>query len=793
MKRRALLVALVLLVLSVACARAQTDMRADVGYEGIVPGGRWFPLRIAIEHDGEALDALVAIDLIHNNQDTYDRYEFPVRIEPGTTRASFPIRYFAPQWTLAVTLRTGETVIAQAQAEAAEIIGSYAYLVGVLGGSSALSASLTEVGRENLLGRMEQFAALRLTDALDTMMAKELDGFSALVIDGVDVGALDAAQQAMLQRWLDGGGVAIVGPESAKSWFGALTGVHVGDGMQSTGLGDALAQTVGVQMDMAALGTVYPLIAGEDAWAIDAQGSCLLARSRVGEGLVLTCGFPLTDESVLQAARDDALWQRMLLAADTELYNEGLSREDDGGALPSSSLLYRMTVSEGVSILPVVAALAAYVLIAGIGLFIALRRIDRTRMLWVCLPVCAVGALVLVMALSGVLDLNEPAVASVRVTQVDEAGRVSSSESALVSYADAGRVRISTEDALSIGRSEYVYYNVSEVQEECVLRDVRTAGEQPAIELSAAAPWKTRLLSIGRENGVPDNSLSVRAWMEEDGLHAVVVNEAGVTLRGAMLVTKLGYAVLGDIAPGEVREAALCYPDVEMRVEGKRVLRDGECLRFPMDSIGEVIVASAASDDGADRARERMLASSMSVGVGFGGIVVADCPELPCATLVKDGERIGRSAQESIVCVSTAFETVSESGHFYCPPGTFAMQNTVPSGDGYVLTGESKRYAQPIGDGVVVGYDLSAITGTVSRILIDGGASDSSVQAEVFDCAAGTWVSLGGSSQLVIGSELTGRVIDGSGRLLLRYTSQRSGSELYRPVIIVEGEGGERK
>ena len=130
MKRRALLVALVLLVLSVACARAQTDMRADVGYEGIVPGGRWFPLRIAIEHDGEALDALVAIDLIHNNQDTYDRYEFPVRIEPGTTRASFPIRYFAPQWTLAVTLRTGETVIAQAQAEAADYLRALRHLGG---------------------------------------------------------------------------------------------------------------------------------------------------------------------------------------------------------------------------------------------------------------------------------------------------------------------------------------------------------------------------------------------------------------------------------------------------------------------------------------------------------------------------------------------------------------------------------------------------------------------------------------------------------------------------------------
>ena len=483
----------------------------------------------------------------------------------------------------------------------------------------------------------------------------------------------------------------------------------------------------------------------------------------------------------------------MLLAADTELYNEGLNLEDNGGALPGSSLLSRMTVSEGVSILPVVAALTVYVLIAGVGQFILLRRIDRTRMLWICLPVCAAGAMAIVAALSGVLGLNEPAAASVRVTQVDETGRVSSSESALVSYADAGRVRISAEDALAIGRSEYVYYNVSDAMEECALRDVRTAGTLPAIELSAAAPWKTRLLLIERENGIPDNSLSVRAWMEEDGLRAVVVNDTEVTLRGAMLVTRLGYAVLGDLAPGEVRETALCYPEAELRVEGKRVLRDGECLRFPMDSVGEVIVASAASDDGADRAHERMLASAMGIGVGFGGIVVASCPELPCATLVKDGERIGRTAQESIICVSTAFETVSESGHFYCPLGTFAMQNTAPGGDGYVLTGENKRYYQTIGDGVVVGYDLSSVTGTVSRILIDGGASDSSVQAEVYDCAAKTWVSLGGSSELVIGSELTGRVIDGDGRLLLRYTSQRSGSELYRPTLIVEGEGGERK
>ena len=78
-----------------------------------------------------------------------------------------------------------------------------------------------------------------------------------------------------------------------------------------------------------------------------------------------------------------------------------------------------MRVSEGVSILPAVAVLAAYVLIAGAGLFILMRRIDRSRLMWICLPVCAACAMGLVVLISGVLGLNEPTAASLRVILFD--------------------------------------------------------------------------------------------------------------------------------------------------------------------------------------------------------------------------------------------------------------------------------------------------------------------------------------------------------------------------------------
>ena len=793
---------LALMLLAFSCAQAQVNLQASAGYGGTVPGGRWFPLNVTLTNEDEAFDGVIAVELICNYND-YDRYEYPVRVQQGTTTVHMPLRLSTPERSLTVTLSDGERIVAQCSAGVQKVVSDYAYLTGVLGGSDALVNSLCSDAIADALGRQDLLAAVPLDDAMEAMTAKELDAFAALVIDAFDVGALDAARQEMLLDWLKDGGTVILGPGqkgcASTAWFADQTGVRYAETTEEAALLPALLDYAGASHGADdALCRVYPLEAGEDGAAFDAQQMCVLACSRVNKGLVLSCGFGLSEGSVLDAARTNALWQRLLLTADAKLYIDGFSG-GNGSVFYVGGVCEEMLVSEGVSMLPVAAVLVGYVLIAGTGLFILLRRIDRSRMLWVALPVCAAGALALVAAISGVLGLNAPTAASLRVVRYDEAGHATEQEGAMVAWADDTRVRVEAEGASEIVRTEYAGYTNARSTQTHAHRGTLTLGEQPAIELRAAAPWTARQLTITRKEEASSGAVTARASMEADGLHAVIRNGTDKALSDAVLMTSLGYAALGDIAPGETREAVLAPPDRIESIDGVQAVRDGELLEFPQ-SVWQVISAyvSPPSTEEARPLSEReqrersLLRSLFNVAVNsgdeFGCFVVARCPEMACAQLYKDGQPVTRWAQESIVSVRAAFEPVSASGYFYYPAGTLTAQAVERTQTGYALAGAlSNRYLS-LSSGLLIGYDLSGVEGHIERIRIQGECYGDTVTLSVYDRAAGDWVALDGAEAATIGAEIIGRVVDADGQLVLRYTSEDAGDAVYNPVIIVEGQ-----
>ena len=801
MKRSAFTALLTLMLLAFSCAQAQVSLEASAGYGGTVPGGRWFPLRVILTNEGEAFDGIVAVEMICNYSD-YDRYEYPVHVEQGKTTVHMPVHLAAPERSLRVTLSDGESIVAENSAGVREMVDAYAYLIGVLGGNGALVSSLRSDAIADALLRKEQLTAVSLDDAMAAMTAKELDAFAALVIDAYDVGTLDDTQQEMLLDWLKDGGTVILGPGekgcTSVAWFAEQTDVRYAETAEETAVLAALRDYTGaMRSEDAGLCPAYPLEAGEDGAAFDEQGRCVLACSRVNKGLVLSCGFGLSEGSVLEEARTNALWQRLLLAADADHYMEGFVRNNDS-VFYVGGVCEQMLVSEGVSILPVAALLVGYVFIAGTGLFILMRRIDRTRLLWFVLPVCAAGALVIVAGLSDVLGLNEPTAASLRVIRYDEAGNVTDQEGVVVSWADDSRVRVEAEGASELVRTEYAGYSSTRSTDTYAHRDTLTLGEQPAIELRAAAPWTARQLTMTRKEKASSGAVTSRAYMEADGLHAMIENGTDKLLEDALLITSLGYATLGDIAPGEVREAVLATPERIDRIDGVQVIRDGELLEFPQ-SVWQVISAHInppATGDAqplSDREqRERSLLRNLfnvavNIGDEFGCFVVARCPEMTCAQLYKDGEPITRWAQESIVSIRAAFAPVSGSGYFYYPAGTFEAQSVARTEKGYALSGLLNDRYQSLGSGLLIGYDLSGVEGHVECIRIQSECYGEHVTLSVYDHAAGDWVALNGTEAATIGAELIGRVVDERGQVVLRYTSEDGGDAIYNPTITVEG------
>lgn len=790
-------------------------MLAEIGYHGVVPSGAYVPLEVELT----ALDAVsgtLSVQ-VYEREGVYDTLEIPVSAAAHeTVRTHISVRPMRRQSMFEVTLTQDGKALAQSSAYAALQISEDALVVGVLGGEKALSDALTVTAGKDSLGRTREVASVRLDADSFPKTGEELSAFDVLAVDSFDLDALGAESLMLVDDWIRRGGflLAGVGGGMPGEWLAERAGVTVGEPAQLSGAMSALFAYAGSEdKDDEAAMTVRALTAPEGRLLASLEGKGLLAASKIGDGVVMTLGVRLSDPQTLAALKNEALWQRLLTAYDGETYR-GLY-ENRGETEYSYSLNTAQRVSAGVSIGPAALLTAAYVALAGFGLYALAKRRDRCLSLWGLLPVASLACIALIGCLGGALGLDRPAAATFTVCAYDASGEASAQEVASVSYASQERVRISERDGRALTRHEsYFFDSWSKEEGAGEERDRIALGESRSIELAAGAPWRLCSLDVA-DAKAPEGSVTVRAWMDADGLRARIVNGTGLTLRDAALLTELGYVRLGDIAAGEEREALLERTQEHAYDEyGFERALPGKLLSAPRNVIS---IVNACGDpekgngesDAADLSEEErqartLLNAAMNAAVSFdaGGegvscVLFALSDEPQAATLLLDGEPITRTAHLSIVTVQAAFETVGEAGHFYRPAQTFTAREATLGADGVPVMGEAveERYAG-IGGEPTFGFKLEDVDlSGIERILVDSsdGArmSDDGYMIQAYDFKAGMWTSLATATMAEMDARQTACCVNEKGELFLRYKESYAGSAedvyAYAPQIIVEG------
>ncbi len=789
----------------VAPAQAQILLDASVGYDRTVFAGAWVPFQATINNDTDQVQqGMLYLDVMRNESE-FDTYAYPVTMQAGEElRVQFPIYMGVLQRSFDVSLVVNGECVAQTETAVGRFLEKRVYPIAILGGDQRLVDSFCSAGNQDVLNRQEELVAVEISTCFPELSSRELQTFGALVIgEGAE---LDDAALEKLDAWIRDGGVLILGPESgaASSWSAAHTGVRFGPKTESTDWVSALMDGLGAAaQEQSGESTIYPLSSQAEIWIRDGQQRGVLARSAYDDGWIVSCGFSLTDAAILESAKRDAFWQRVLIATDADLYKNGFGAYSGQVSKYSADfLLSLMKLDEGVSVFPVLITLGAYVLLAGVGFYVMLRRADHGKRMWVYLPVAAVVGGLAVYGWSGVLALNAPAAASVRVIHYDEEGRVYNEEQAYVGYPDQSRVTITAQNATSIERTESLWYDSAEPEETVTLRDIRILGSQPSIELKAVAPWLAQNLSIRSDEGLPEGEVTARAWMEEDGLHATIQNGTSVNLENAVLLTSLGYVTVGDIPVGETREAALIRPAEIVLLDGEQAIFDGELLRFSR-RLFQVVnactyppsrIPSGEVQLSIEEQNERSLKNgkldlgTLGTNDAFCCVLVADCPDVSGTTLYHNGERITRHTQMSVLTADVRFEPVSPSGHYYYPEGTFKARQVEVSDEGFRLTDTAGEWYQEVNGERLFGFDLSALDPqTIDSIQITNDMYDSDLRAQVFDWKANTWVELSNTTEVSLSIDVGERMLDEAGRIFIRYTSDNSASGVYVPEIAVEG------
>ncbi|MGC1377702.1 MAG: hypothetical protein WA821_15820, partial [Anaerolineales bacterium] len=235
------------------------SITARLGFNGNCKQNSWVPIRVRVENKGADLNN-ARVQATYKDNGGQSVYAVDVSL-PSVSRKEFFI-YLPPdnmyQGKLDVSLVAGDQTLATTPVN----IACYSYnLIGLLTNNLSTDA-LSSVSTSSGPARVAQ---VQLADLPDRSQGWE--GLDALVVSGVDMGAISDPQRAALKAWLAQGGKLLI--TGGPGWQGAAAGLDefLPVALQST-------QTVS---DLSALQTYFksPAVLDSSTPAILAVGKLL--------------------------------------------------------------------------------------------------------------------------------------------------------------------------------------------------------------------------------------------------------------------------------------------------------------------------------------------------------------------------------------------------------------------------------------------------------------------------------------------------------------------------------------
>lgn len=841
------LIAVLCLLLCTASALADggVTVSADFGYDGAVTYLSAMPLRVTLKNDGADAELTVAIDVDRSSSE-YDTYEYPLSLASGAEKQLvIPIMLNYKQKTYTVRVTGKDGLIASVPITPKKVIAPTTLLVGVLS-DSPQTLSYLNIGTANdQLMRGEVWQTIALTQETFPDSYELMRAFSFLAVDGVDISQFSDAQRQTLETWLINGGVAIVGggtrAVSAYRGFAGMTGITTGAPYSAQGAAQALVDALSdtqfplTESAVSAQGTaLLSPINGDLAQQIAAlEGKTLIARSQVGSGLVYTTAFSLSEKPLSGWKGMSCFWQRVLLSTGASAYQSLVDSSSNyyrssRDYYTDTSMLTTLGIANDESMIYPMLAIAVFLLLAGAGSYLLLKRLDKREWMWLTVPVlsaCCVGVLCL---MSSRMQLNKPAATAYSIYNISSDGRTSSATMAGVAIAQKENMTVSTRENALVEPSNtyYSYYEEDDDTKTYMhsLRYLYTLGEKRAVTFPASGAWEVQLLYIQPEENTQLN-VSASIWWEDDGLHGEIVNNSDYTLDAGYVLTMYGYCTTPRILPGQTAKIAIV--ENPSRKEGGAY--DGEMINEKLSSnmsyIDNIIYAALhpfdpqATYDNSNHyqtmttdeinqlnLRSTLISAVRSSWYGsyrdyndkslFRYITFNDT--LGDVQLTVNGTDVERTAHCAIIDVQIKYIAVSETGHVKVPAGITpyelgALDSQqrpyslgVRSSSSYFMLRDEPVLCFSLGQ--VDGVDVSRLT--LTSLTLDGQTYGSGVVVRIYDQQAQAWDTVNSAGMpMTLSEENLGRYMDAQGNVFVR-ASQQGGrdGELDTPSLAFEGK-----
>lgn len=566
------------------------SLSVELGYAGTIAYLRTVPLTVMVDGGSRGVEGVVTLDL---NRDPryFDRYERKVTVAARSSqRFVIPIRLMMRQPEFNLKLVSDGETLAEASAKPLRELGNNAVLVGTLSPDPASLSYMNMNSQADQNASGELWTTIPLDERNFPADIELLDAFNILVIDGFDVRTLSSAQQDTLATWIEQGGIAIVGGGPSASicypFFESMTGLSASGLTGATDVPRSLLMGIrffllGVAAQQPQPGADANLFAnvptpelmlngvGGEAEPVIWGSQPLIYQRAVGKGAVVVATFEIGAKPLGQWGPMHTLWADLIaeVSALSRVYRERINFINNAGyggySYDSlSSMAQYQRVQSGKSAVPALALLAFYLLLAGTISYLVLKRLDRREWMWLSTPVLALVFAFSVRALGMRLQFDLPLGTTISQVSYNEKGESHVKLSGAITSNSMNPLTISTSmncplEPVNTNDGYYDFYDNTQTQKQPTKLKYRfLLGDEPALVLPNSESWTVHAFRM-KSPKLDGGKIIGRAWMEDDGLHAEVLNESGQMLTQGALIGNVGFNRMRDLEPGQTGTAFL--------------------------------------------------------------------------------------------------------------------------------------------------------------------------------------------------------------------------------------------
>ena len=391
------------------------EMDVSAGYSTYFRGDQWFPVRVAITNNSDALDARVVVRP-QTTQGAQGTFSLPFDL-PTNSRQAGVLQVIANGATtqLRVELIEAETdAVLTSQTVPLTPLRPDEHLYVVVTQSAAGSIDLTNTAALGMSARQANWTL----DAIPENAAA-LESVNTLVFSDVDTGGLTLPQVDAITAWVAGGGHLVV--TGGPGWQPTAAGLSdllplVPDDTATVNDMAALARYIGRRDALAADTVAATGQLSERARVLvqTADDVPLLVRHALGDGTVDYMSVdPITEPLRTWDGTSDVWYTLMATRPPVPSWSNTFNQWD--AARAATEIMPGLNVLP--SVLPICGFLALYIALIGPINYLILDRLNRREFAWLTIPALIAVFSGLAWVVGGELRGNEPSLSQLSVVR----------------------------------------------------------------------------------------------------------------------------------------------------------------------------------------------------------------------------------------------------------------------------------------------------------------------------------------------------------------------------------------